>query len=344
MSAPASGESLTATDPMLQTVLSTPDQWARALQIARAAPLPAPRPRSVVVAGMGGSGIAGDVAALVGDVAASVPVVSVHGEHLPGFVGSEDLVVLVSHSGTTRETLTCAEEATRRGAHVVAVTSGGPLADHVAAVDGAVVEVPASGPPRASVALLTVPVLAAMDAAGVTGDILDRVEAVPGRLRELTATWSPTRGTGAPEQLAHALGPRIPLFLGSGPVPAVVAARARNQVAENAERPAHAADLPEADHNQLVGWAGAGFEGAADLVVLRTSDETPGTRRRVEATVDLARAGFAAVHEHRLADGDPIEQLAAGFLFVDLLSVHLALLAGVDPTPIAAIDELKRRL
>lgn len=124
----------------------------------------------------------------------------------------------------------------------------------------------------------------------------------------------------------------------------MVASRARNQVAENAERPAHAAELPEADHNQLVGWAGAGFAGGSDLVVLRAPDESPVQHRRVEATVDLARPGFAAVHQHRLLADDPLRQVAAGFLFVDLLSVHLALLAGVDPSPIAAIEELKRRV
>lgn len=340
----ASRAAATTRDPMLSTVLATPDQWASALGLARDSELPGRRPRAVVVVGMGGSGIAGDVAALTGDLRAGVPVVTVHGEQLPRFVGAEDLVVLVSHSGTTHETLACAEQARRRGARAVAVTSGGPLAEVVRAGGGTVVEVPADAPPRASMALLSVPVLAALEAAGVVEGALDACATVPGRLRELLTAWHPADGDGPPRRMARELGERIPVFLGVRGVGALVATRARNQVAENAERPAVAAELPEADHNQLVGWAGAGTRQTCDLVVLRAPDEPPATRRRVEATTDLARAGFAHMHEHRLPDGDALQQLAAGFLFVDLLSVHVALLSGVDPTPIAAIEELKRRL
>ena len=339
----STGDAVSLDDPMLVTVRDTPGQWARAVEIARSARLPAGAPRAVVVAGMGGSGVAGDVAALVADAQAGVPAVAVHGESLPAFVGGEDLVVLVSHSGGTQETLACARQAIERGARLVAVTSGGELGRLVADHGGTVVEVPADAPPRASMALLSVPVLAALEATGVIAGALDSCATVPARLRELEERWSAAAG-GAPSQLAAELEQRIPVFLGVCRVGAVVATRARNQVAENAERPAVAAELPEADHNQLVGWAGAGTGGSCDLVVVRSPDETPGTRRRVEATIDLAGRGFARVHEHRLPAGDLIQRLAAGFYFVDLLSVHVALLAGVDPTPITAIDELKRRL
>jgi glucose/mannose-6-phosphate isomerase len=340
----STGDAVSLADPMLATVRDTPGQWARAVEIARAVRLPALAPRAVVVAGMGGSGVAGDVAALVADAQAEVPTVAVHGESLPAFVGNEDLVVLVSHSGGTQETLSCAEQAIERGARLVAVTSGGALGRLVADHGGTVVEVPAEAPPRASMALLSVPVLAALEAVGVIDRALDSCATVPALLRDLDERFSDADAADAPLRMAAELGARIPVFLGVCRVGAVVATRARNQVAENAERPAVAAELPEADHNQLVGWAGAGTGGSCDLVVVRSPDETPGTRRRVEATIDLAGPGFARVHQHRLPAGDVIQRLAAGFYFVDLLSVHLALLAGVDPTPIRAIDELKRRL
>ena len=347
---PTEGLVARAGDPMLDTVEDTPGQWARALEIARAATLPTRRPRAIVVAGMGGSGVAGDVAALVAAEQARVPVVAVHGEDLPAFVGPEDLVVLVSHSGTTGETLACARQARRRGARMVAVTSGGPLAELVAEAGQPVVYVPDEAPPRASMALLSVPVLAVLESVGVVEATLEECGRVPGRLHGLLDRWAgpgadgPGRPEGEPRRLARALGARSPVFLGVGAVGAVVATRGRNQVAENAERPALAAELPEADHNQLVGWAGSGTRGTCDLVVLRPWHEEPATQRRVTATIDIAGPGFREVHEHRLVAGGVVEQLAAGFLFVDLLSVHVALLSGVDPTPIEAIEELKRRL
>jgi glucose/mannose-6-phosphate isomerase len=281
---------------------------------------------------------------------AQLPVVAVHDAHLPAFVGPDDLVVLVSHSGTTEETLACARQARQRGAAMVAVTSGGPVGGLVAEAGQTVVEVPDGAPPRASMALLSVPVLAVLEAAGVVEGVIEACAGVPRRLDQLLEVWTePPHGELAdpgdgPYRLARSLGRRSPVFLGVGALGSVVATRARNQVAENAERPALAAELPEACHNQLVGWAGSGTQDTCDLVVLRPAFEDVETRRRVDATIDLAAPGFRRVHEHRLAEGGLIQQVAAGFLFVDLLSVHLALLAGVDPTPIRAIDELKRRL
>jgi glucose/mannose-6-phosphate isomerase len=333
-------------DAMLQTVEATPEQWARALAIARAADAPLARPRSIVVAGMGGSGVAGDVAALVASEEADLPVLAVHGEVLPSFVGSQDLVVLVSHSGGTAETLACARQARDARADLVAVTSGGALGDLVADAGGRVVEVPCDLPPRASMALLTVPVLGVLERVGGVAGVLDACAEIPTMLGPLVERWSVPAEGDEPEplRLARGLGTRQPVFLGVDRISSVVATRARNQVAENAERPAVAAELPEADHNQLVGWAGAGTGGSCDLVLLRPAREQEHTRRRVTATVDLVRGGFAAVHEHRLAPDGVVGQVASGFLFVDLLSVHLALLHGVDPSPILAIEELKRRL
>jgi glucose/mannose-6-phosphate isomerase len=330
---------------MLATVEATPRQWARSVDIARAATLPTAPARSVVVVGMGGSGVAGDVAALVAAEGAEIPVVAVHGPRLPAFVGPEDLVVAVSHSGGTEETLACAEQARGRGSRLVAVTAGGELGALVAAAGGDVVEVPTSAPPRASMALLTVPVLAVLERLGALRGMLDACAEIPDLLAPLVERWSTNDATEPePVRMARALGPRMPVFLGVEPISSVVATRARNQVAENAERPAVAAELPEADHNLLVGWAGAGTGGTCDLVLLRPAVELEATTRRVEATVDLAGGGFATVHQHRLGPDGIIGQVAAGFLFVDLLSVHLALLTGVDPTPIRAIEELKRRL
>lgn len=346
MTVPATPPVATAgRDPMLDIVEAAPRQWARALTIARAAEIPGPRPRSIVVAGMGGSGVAGDVAALVASERADLPVLAVHGERLPAYVGAEDLVVLVSHSGGTEETVACAHQAVRRGARLVAVTSGGALGAVVSDAGGTVVPVTSDAPPRASMALLTVPVLAVLERVGGLVGALDACGEIPALLEPLVARWRAGDGDDPePVRMARALGDRLPVFLGVDPISAVVATRARNQVAENAERPAVAAELPEADHNQLVGWAGAGTGGRCDLVLLRPAEERAATGRRVAATVDLARDGFAEVHEHRLAEDGVLGQIAAGFLFVDLLSVHLALLGGVDPTPIHAIDELKRRL
>lgn len=331
---------------MLGVVEASPDQWRVGTGIAHAAAAPVGGPpRHVAIAGMGGSGIAGDIAAVLAYRRSSVPVTSVHGDTLPGWVGPESLVVLVSHSGETAETLACADQAVTAGARLAAVTCGGGLGAMVADAGGTVVEVPAGLQPRASIGLLTAPVLGLLDRAGVAEGLLRDLDGVPDHLDALLGAWGrdvPPDGNPV-RRTADQIGDGLPWFLGAGELPAVVALRGRNQVAENAKRVSVASALPEADHNELVGWAGSGLPGGR-LLVLRRATEPAALTRRVEATIDLARPGFASVAEHRLVGDTDLQQLAAGVLFVDLLSAHLALQAQIDPTPVHVIDELKRRL
>lgn len=339
---------LAAADPggMLDAVLDAPDQWARARRAAgRLDPTAVPdEPRAVAVLGMGGSGIAGDVAAVLAAGRGTAPVVPVRGYRLPAWVGPEVLVIAVSHSGETVETLTATQGAVAAGAPVVAVTTGGRLGALAEDAGLARVVVEAPEQPRASLPALTVPVLIVLEHAGVLSDMAAALAGVPEHLAGCLEAWAPEPG-GAPLDLADRLAGATPWFLGARGLGALLARRARCQVNENAERVAHDSELPEADHNEIVGWAGTGPPGArAVLVELRHDGEDPRVAARFAVTRRLARGYFAETLRHDVPGSDVLTRLAAGIGFVDLLSVELALLAGVDPTPVAAIDSLKRDL
>src|SRR6478752_527214 len=244
------------------------------------------RPRSVVIAGMGGSGVSGDVLAAVLGPGCPVPVQTVRDYVLPGWVGALDLVIAVSCSGGTEETLELADEAIRRGARVLGVGApGSPLAARIEAAGGAFLPVANTGrQPRASMWSLTVPLLPVADSLGlgsVPRDVLDRVA---DRLDQDAERFGPSSATdgNAAKRLGLELAGSVPMVWGTGTVGGVAAYRTSCQLNENGKYPAVHGVLPEANHNQVVAFDGL-FGGAAadeDLFRDRVEDPRGGTRLR----------------------------------------------------------------
>ncbi|HSP38718.1 MAG TPA: SIS domain-containing protein [Frankiaceae bacterium] len=325
------------------------------------------RPRSVVVLGMGGSGIAGDVfAALVGPES-PVPVFVHKGYGLPRWVGAADLVIAVSCSGGTEETLSGLEVAVRRGCRALVVGArNSPVAELAHAGRALFVPVDARGrQPRSMVWGLSVPLALAADALGLAVVDPEAVEATAIRLEETaTACRADSESFVNPgKTLALALADRLPMTWGTTGVAGVASYRMLCQLAENAKVPGISGELPEANHNQVVafdGPAGAGA-GTADLfadpdegarsgprlrlVLLRDpEDEHPQVARRAEVSKQLAEDRGLAVTELTAEGGSRLERLASLVGPIDYATVYLALVLGVDPTPVAAIQDLKDRI
>ncbi|MHB8340936.1 MAG: bifunctional phosphoglucose/phosphomannose isomerase [Mycobacteriales bacterium] len=317
------------------------------------------RPRAVVCAGMGGSGIAGDVLAAVAGPGCPVPVWCHKSYGLPGWVGAADAVVAVSCSGTTEETLSALDEAARRGARVVAVgAAGSPLHLRAAQAGAPFVAVPGGRQPRASLWALAVPVLYIGGALGLMALPAPEVEAAALRLEAIAVACrvgsesfiNPAKG------LALALAGTLPMIWGSSALAGVAATRWSCQLNENAKLPAVSGVLPEANHNQVVTLDGP-FARERDLfadpdgqlrirlVVLRDpAGEHPQVTRRVEASRQLAADRGVAVSEVQAEGSSRLERLAHLIGIGDFASVYLALMGGVDPTPVAVISELKARI
>ncbi len=330
-------------DDMLGIVRATPGQWRRGLEVGLAGLAPQrPRPRAVIVAGMGGSGIAGDVARLAAERFGRAPVWPVKGYRLPSWAGPDTPLVAVSHSGNTEETLAVVGGALAADVPVHAVTTGGRLG--ALADDGRVTVTRIEGglQPRASLPSLVTPVLLTLQ----RWDVLDGVEAA------VTAAATAAEhvvaadldGSGAGLRLAEAVRGHVPVFLGGRGVGSVVAMRAAAQVAENAEEPAFAGELPEFDHNALVGFATKAPDSPFALVAVRDPREHDRVEARFAPTLEGIRDGVRQVEHLHLVDGDWLTRLACGILEVDLLSVHLAIALERDPTPVDPIVDLKKTL
>jgi glucose/mannose-6-phosphate isomerase len=338
---------LSAADPggMLQTVGALAEQGRVGYAEGRRAPVRAPEARAVVFCGMGGSGVAGDVVAGVFGDRLSVPAVAVRGSNLPGFCGPGTLVVASSYSGGTAETLDAFADAAERGCALVAIASGGQLADHASEAGAALVRVPGGLMPRAAFGYLALAAVGVVEAAGLLGPVGGEVGSALAELDAVLETLGPPVPTSVNEakRVAAAIDGRVPVVWGETGFAAVAAGRWKTQMNENAKVPAMAAALPELDHNEVVGWSDGAGEGFA-VVALRHEGERADCATRFEPSLAIAADAGAHTEQVWARGSSALSRFLSLVAIGDHASTYLAAVRGADPTPIDAIVRLKRAL
>jgi glucose/mannose-6-phosphate isomerase len=299
---------------------------------------------SVVVAGMGGSATAGDYFATLCSATAPIPVVVVRGGALPAFASDRTLVVVSSYSGETSESLACYDEARAQGAPVIAITAGGTLKARAAADGVPVVAIDYVSPPRAAIAHTIAPLLRlgamlelcpADDIA--VDDAANECESfICGKLAPaISSAENPAKLT------AEALWRRVPLVLG-GEHLAPVTTRFKNQLAENGKTLAIAETLPEAAHNIVVGLQTADDDASRIGVVLLDSAMYGAATRRVTDEMQALFEQHGVQVQKAPAPGtSKLAQMLTGTALGDYVSCYLALLHGIDPTPIPEIEHMR---
>ena len=306
----------------------------------------------VVLCGMGGSAIGGDLVAGLVAPTAPVPFVVNRGYALPGWVGERTLVVASSYSGGTEETLSAVADARRRGARIVAITSGGRLADLAETHGFDVIEIPGGLQPRAALGFSLGVGLRIARALGLAelpdaefDDALAAARDRSGR-HDQDADATEAGADNPALGLAARLDDALPVvYTGTGLLEAV-GVRWRTQIHENAKHPAVGNVLPELDHNEIMGYeAGpAALLERVQVIALRDADDHPQVAKRFEATRDLIapRVGgwteVASEGRSRLARMLSLVQLG------DAVSFWLAVRKGEDPTPVETIQALKKTL
>jgi len=337
----------------LDAVAGLPEQLDAAHRTAvdaiPASALPAPDSvRNVVVMGMGGSGISGDVVAAAYNDQIPVPVTVLKRYRVPAFVGPGTLALAISYSGDTEETVSMARAAADAGAALVAVSCGGALAGLARDAGGLHVPCPTGYMPRAALGALVAPIVVALGRLGMVahGDLdLDEAVEVLSRRRDACRPDVPAPANPARE-LARLVDRTFPLFYGGGALGAVAAYRWKCDVNENAKAPAFWAAYPELDHNEICGWGqhGDATRQVITLVELRHGFEHGQLARRFEITRGIVEEAVNQVLEARAEGTSRLAQLLDLMYLGDWVSCYLALDAGVDPGPIEAIARLKGAL
>lgn len=332
---------------MFEAAYRLADQVADAAARARAVDRlpPAGDIGSVVVLGMGGSGIGGDLLAAYCGSRLAVPVVVPKGYEAPAFVGPSTLVFAVSFSGDTEETVSAATEVAERGGRLVVVTAGGRLAElardwgaPVLSIDGAIPM------PRAGIGAVSVPPLVVLERMGMLGDLSADVEAAVAQLRTRAGALAVPDNEAA--HLARRIGRTMPIVYGGGAAGELAAARWKGQFNENAKVPSFANRVPELTHNEICGWGQHGdvTRQVFTLLLLRHDYEHPQTSRRLDLVAEICDEVVADVVQVHAQGASMLAQLFDLILVGDLVSLELAVQSGVDPGPVPILDDIKAAL
>ncbi len=304
--------------------------------------------RNIVVLGMGGSGISGDVIAAACNDEIPVPLQVLKQYRAPAYVGPGTLAIAVSYSGDTEETVSMARAAVQCGAWLIAISRGGELAELARDHNGLHVPCPDGFLPRAAIGALVAPLAVVLFRMGLApGGHALLVRAQEQLARRRDACQPSVEGAANPaRELARQIGRTIPIIYGGGALGAVAAYRWKCDVNENAKAPAYWHAYPELDHNEICGWGQHGdvTRQLMTVVELRHGFEHAQLRRRFDITREIIAEAVHQVIRVEAEGEGRLAQLLDLMYLGDWVSCYLALDNDVDPGPIDAIFELKHRL
>ncbi|UCD94367.1 MAG: bifunctional phosphoglucose/phosphomannose isomerase [Candidatus Zixiibacteriota bacterium] len=347
-----SSENIRSLDPagMYDKIYHFPQQLEQAVEIGGRIELPAEfgrNFRSLIVAGMGGSAIGGDLVRSYLSDRLRIPFVVCRNYRLPDFVDENSLVIVSSYSGNTEETLAAFDDATKRGATIACITTGGELGKLAQRHKLLLVKLPEGYQPRAALGFSFVPLLILISKMGLVGSVDDDLKELIRGLKSYRDTYSTETGAdkNPAKLLAIKLYNRIPIIYTGPELTDVVGTRWKGQICENAKALAFNNQFPEFNHNELVGWNV--IEACRDKLVvlcLRDGDD----HDRVQLRMSIVRDIIDKLHVeviNVLSQGD----FALGRMFSliqlgDFTSFYLAVLNKVDPSPVKVIDYLKEEL
>lgn len=320
---------------MIDDVLGLPDQLRDALWRIEGARLEAADATGLMVCGMGGSAIGGDLAAAALGDRLTKPLLSIRGYELPSWATPEWTVLCSSYSGNTEETLACFEAAEALGARRIVLSTGGSLVERAREAGVPVVAPPGIYQPRVAIAYMFVAAAEVAALVGVAPTIHSEIDVAAAFLEREALTIK----AKAAEIAAQLKGATTVVY--GADLTAPVAHRWKTQLNENAKLPAFNSELPEADHNEICGWSEGSGAGALAAVFLEDCDQHPRERRRFELTAEVVAEGAAAVVRVETVGETRVERLLWGTLLGDLVSLEVARGLGVDPEPIDALDRVK---
>ncbi len=336
-------DEIRAVDPsgQLDTVLAMPEHLRDALWRVESAGLEPDQAQGLIVCGMGGSAIGAVLArAALGDRLGRTMLIF-RDYVLPPWTSPDRAVLCSSYSGSTEEILACFEAAEAIGAKRYVTTTGGALAEAARAAGVPVIGLPGGLMPRHCVGYgftVACEVAALIGAAPAMRTEIDTAAASLERGRETLVSRA--------GEIAEQLAGTVPLIYGCD-LTVPVSYRWKCQINENAKQHSFDHQLPEMDHNEIVGWAGApaGGDGPAfSAVFLTDSDQHPRQRERAELTARLIEPTAAAVIKIETEGETRLQRLLWSVMLGDLVSLHLAAHNGVDPGPIEVIEKLKDQL
>lgn len=300
----------------------------------------------VVVAGMGGSALAADLAKVLLADSLTIPFEVVKGYTLPAYAREHTLVITSSHSGNTEETLECLDEALTRGCQVAVIATGGKLGEIADERELAYVSFPHDSQPRMGMiynlrALLKLLIHFAVIADTLYTDMARSAD----WLQQETAAWvkeMPTERNYAKQLALTAVG-KTPVFYG-GSLTAPVAYKWKISWNENAKNVAFWNYYPEANHNEFIGWTSHPVEKPFAIFDLESNHEHPHVLKRFRLSDQLLSGRRPKSTVVTLEGSSLLEQMLWGSILADFVSIYVGILNGVDPTKVDLVERFKAEI
>lgn len=334
---------------MLDDLLNFPNQLSNALAISSEINLDLglSRPVSFLVIGMGGSGIGGEIAQTISNYQNGPQILISKDYKIPNYINKNTVVVAVSYSGNTEETLNAVNIAVKNGCNPICITSGGELGKIAKNKNFPLVKVPEGLQPRVALGYLSVPILAAFKDNGFDINLEKTIGEAVAITSESVEQFKPENDdeNNPAKKIARALYKKIPIIYGTSGIGEVAARRWKCQINENSNSPAFYSVFPELDHNEINGWdLTKDMVVDFSLIILSDKEDHPRIKKRVALTTDILRDYFADVEEISSKGISVLARIFSLIILGDFISYYLAILNGVDPTIIEKIESLKTQL
>jgi len=331
---------------MIELCVNMPEHSQNAIRLAEQTPLICGEIRNVIVGGMGGSAIGGEILQNWSMDKVFVPVFICRDYVLPSFADKKTLVFIVSYSGETEETLSVFNDAVRKGCMVVSVTSGGRLLSLSNEHEFPCVVIPKNLPPRMAFPYLFFPLAIVMKKLGIIKNLEEEIEEALNVLEKVTFQNAPTVPTekNLSKTLALKLCGTVPVVYATQKYEAV-ARRWKTQFNENSKLPSKYEVFPELAHNEVVGWEKAeNLAKTFSIILLREHEETQQIRRKIELTKKFALKELSGLFEIYASGKTLLAKMLSLLCIGDFASLYLAILRGVDPYPVETISKIKAEL
>jgi len=331
---------------MLSFCVNAPKHYANALKMAQKTLVNYRKPEAVIVAGMGGSAIGGELLKDWARDKVNVPI-EVNREYLlPAYADEKTLVFIISYSGETEESLSVFLDALRRRCMIFCISSGGSLIEFSKKLHVSHLQIPSGMPPRAALPYLFSPLPLILAKIGLVSSVQSEFSEAIKTLEKVSYENSPEKAVDEnfSKRLALGVCGTMPIIYGFGFYRAV-SQRFKQQFNENSKIPSKWDVFPELNHNEIVGWERADkLATCFSTVFIRDEDEPEETRLRIEITKELIQKNVAKIFEVWSLGESKLAKMLSTILIGDFTSVYLAVLRGVDPTPVRTISLLKDKM
>jgi glucose/mannose-6-phosphate isomerase len=335
---------------MYDLIYQFPQEFENALNIAEAAKLPdwkVDQIKNILVAGLGGSAIGGDLVRSYLAEKLNIPFFICRNYTLPDFVNKSTLVFIASYSGNTEETLSAYEDAKKRDAKILAISSDGKVEEKALQDKFACVNIPKGLPPRAALGYSFVPILAILEKLGFVHGEKEQIKKTKEFLSSNRSKYRMELGieeNGA-KKIALELHQKLPIIYAGNDHFDAVSTRWKGQMCENAKMLAFNNVFPEFNHNELVGWKNiTGYKEHLVVVILKDKDDHPRIKRRMEIVKGIIGKEGVKVIEVESSGETLLSRIFSLIQWGDFVSFYLAILNKEDPTPVKVIDLLKNEL